>query len=836
MKIQMCHSIIKPITSNKTKMSAFAFILLLAMTLMMTFAQPGLAQVGVPQPVKTTGYISIAPTLIGVGQTATVNLWTLPLPYTYAYRSYFKGFIGITVTFTKPDGTKDTFMPVDGTGQYVAGQTQSLGAIYFYYAPNMVGDWSVSFTMPEQNVTDSKGTVIYSACTSKPAYFTVQTDPVNAGLLNGYPWSPLPNDDVYWSYPINSNNREWSAISGDWLGSAITGSTVNSATCRLWQPYGSGPNTAHIVWKEPVTEGGLVGGDYGSISYTNPSTFSSPSEVIMGGKVFANIKPTFAASSAGIEMFECIDQTTGEVLYTANGSITSGIHLPGDPRAQSFFDQSVVLESSYGSIPTPYLFGISGTTWKYYNPLTGILVLSLANVTASSYKLVDGTNLAYGTSAGKLFAWDLSKAATGTIYGTRTGVFNWSTGILWTTPLPASLTGISPSIFAISTDAFTIVLRSNPNEYWGYSAKDGSLLWNLTLTYQTLQNEQISLFGVDDFIVWDPGAATFKCYSMLTGRLLWTSPSFSSSPWATTWTVYLAETNDYNNLYVILPDGTIAALSLTTGQLVWRSAAFNSTEYPNNVVPYVCGVVLVGGNIYAYAGYSVLYQINPIPRHAMLVCINATTGDIKYTLNGGVWPAAAANGYVIGFGQYDGNLYCIGKGKTATSVTAPLTVVPLGDEVLVQGFVKDMSPGAPDTPAVSDEDMSEWMDYLYMQNATLLNNPPTPKGVTVRLSVVDPNSNCYEIGTATSDSSGLYKLKWKPEIEGEYTVYATFDGSDAYWGSYATTALSVSTPVATAIPEPAQTPPDNTALLYGILVAVIVAIVIGLLALFRKQK
>ena len=30
-------------------------------------------------------------------------------------------------------------------------------------------------------------------------------------------------------------------------------------------------------------------------------------------------------------------------------------------------------------------------------------------------------------------------------------------------------------------------------------------------------------------------------------------------------------------------------------------------------------------------------------------------------------------------------------------------------------------------PAVADEDMSEWMDYLYMQNATLLNNPPTPK-------------------------------------------------------------------------------------------------------------
>jgi hypothetical protein len=131
--------------------------------------------------------------------------------------------------------------------------------------------------------------------------------------------------------------------------------------------------------------------------------------------------------------------------------------------------------------------------------------------------------------------------------------------------------------------------------------------------------------------------------------------------------------------------------------------------------------------------------------------------------------------------------------------------------------------------------MSEWMDYLYMQNATLLNSPPTPKGVTVRLSIIDPNSNYYEIGTVTSDSSGLYKLTWTPEIEGEYTVYATFDGSDSYWGSYATTAVSVSKPAATATPEPAQAPPDNTPLLYALLVVGIIAVLLMLVLIFRKR-
>ena len=194
------------------------------------------------------------------------------------------------------------------------------------------------------------------------------------------------------------------------------------------------------------------------------------------------------------------------------------------------------------------------------------------------------------------------------------------------------------------------------------------------------------MYGVSDFIVWDPTAATFHCYSDLTGALLWTSPSFSSSPWATTWTVYGSETNDNNNFYIIFPDGTIAAMSLATGQLVWHSTAIPSTEYTDNVVPYVDGMLMVGGNIYAYAGYSILYQINPIPRFAMMTCTNATTGDITWTLNGGVCPIAAADGYVIGLGIYDGNLYCIGKGQTSTTVTAPTVSITAGTSCLDSGF------------------------------------------------------------------------------------------------------------------------------------------------------
>jgi hypothetical protein len=844
-------------TATSTKISVFALILLLAMTFLMVFTQPSFAQIGVPQPEKTVGYISVAPTLVGVGQTATVNLWIFPLPTTYLYSPYYGCFTGITMTFIKPDGTKDTFKPVDGTGQYDPGQTEATGSLYFFYEPDMAGDWSVSFTMPAQDITDSTGTVQYMACTSEPAYFTVTEEEQLAGLLNGYPWAQLPNENTYWDYPISSNNREWSQISGDWLGSNIINFPVSGATCRLWQPYGSGPNTAHIVWKQPLKAGGIIGGDYGSLSYA--SAISMPSAVIMEGKAFTNIPNE--------NNFECIDLTTGKILYKASGQITAGIHLPGNPNAQSIFDPSVVLNSSYGSSPTSYLFGgptislIPGlTTWNYYDPLTGSLMMSIANSTASSYTLADGTNLAYGTTIdGQLFGWDLSKIIANNFLTSFAGpsllTGDWPAGIMWITPLPVPITAGStaslaaPSIFGISADLSTVVIKTS-NEYWGFSTEDGTQLWHFTLTYPVAANEEISLYGVDDFIVFDPTDTTFHCYSMLTGDELWVSDSFADSPWATTWTVYWSETNDYNNLYLMFPDGTMAALSLATGKEVWHNTAFPSTEYTYNVVPYVSGMLMVGGNIYAYAGYSIGYQINPIPRFAMMTCVNASTGNITYTLNGGVWPLAAANGYVIGLGIYDGNLYCVGKGQTSTSVTIQDDVVAKGDTVLIKGNVLDQSPASQDyasqvrfpngVPAVADEDMSEFMDYLHMQNATLLNNPPMPNGVPVTIDAIDPSGDFVHIGDVTSDFSSMFKMLWTPEEEGEYTILAGFSGSDSYWSSYAETALGVTEAPSPAGPiQPEPTEPTEAPLItteVAIIIAVAVIAVIAIVAYWALKR
>ena len=127
---------------------------------------------------------------------------------------------------------------------------------------------------------------------------------------------------------------------------------------------------------------------------------------------------------------------------------------------------------------------------------------------------------------GQLVAWNMSNIIANnfiTQFYTPPGTVltaNWPEGIMWTRPLPTSLisgtTSVlgSPSVFGISADQSTIVLKT-VNQYWGFSAKDGTSLWNLTLNYPVSQNEEMTLYGVSDFIILDPVASTFKCYSCL---------------------------------------------------------------------------------------------------------------------------------------------------------------------------------------------------------------------------------------------------------------------------------------------------------------------------------
>jgi len=186
----------------------------------------------------------------------------------------------------------------------------------------------------------------------------------------------------------------------------------------------------------------------------------------------------------------------------------------------------------------------------------------------------------------------------------------------------------------------------------------------------------------------------------------------------------------------------------------------------------------------------------------------------------------------------DGRIYCIGKGQTETTVTAPQTVQAQGTPILIQGTVTDQSPGKTSvgipmagTPAIADQYMDDWMAYLLMQHPK-----PDATGVTVHLTAVGANGNTEDLGVVTSDSNGIYKKMWTPTVEGEYTITASFDGTQSYWASSAETAVGVSAAAATPTASPvAAVNIVSAEAFYAVSAVLIILVLVVAVLLFRKK-
>ncbi|MGF3522052.1 MAG: hypothetical protein ACQXXJ_03020, partial [Candidatus Bathyarchaeia archaeon] len=257
---------------------------------------------------------------------------------------------------------------------------------------------------------------------------------------------------------------------------------------------------------------------------------------------------------------------------------------------------------------------------------------------------------------------------------------------------------------------------------------------------------------------------------------------------------------------------------------------------------------------------------SPLYKGEKIRCINAYTGEELWVISG--WGqsgnfysanGAIADGYYAYLNSYDQQIYCIGRGPTKTTVSAPQTAVPAGTPVLITGTVTDQTPSkeAKDTPAISDESMGAWMEYLYMQKP----RPTDAKGVQVKLVAYNENGNAISIGTATTDIYGNYGLAWTPPTEGTYQIIATFETTNSYWGSENSAYLSVCPAVAqptipsTPTPAPTQAPtstatpatpspstiaepdakaPTDTLLIIG--AAIVIIIVIAVVAMLLRKR
>jgi hypothetical protein len=146
----------------------------------------------------------------------------------------------------------------------------------------------------------------------------------------------------------------------------------------------------------------------------------------------------------------------------------------------------------------------------------------------------------------------------------------------------------------------------------------------------------------------------------------------------------------------------------------------------------------------------------------------------------------------------------------------------------------DMSPAQPGTPCVSKDSMSAWMEHLHMQKTM----PTNVTGVPVTIDIIDPNGNWYNIGTVTTDKSGTFKKLWQPEIPGEYTITATFAGSESYGSSWAETVVGVVDAEPSMPPQQTSISLPPTELYFAISTAAIIAAIaiVGAILVLKLRK
>ena len=170
---------------------------------------------------------------------------------------------------------------------------------------------------------------VYQNDTMAPANATTTLQVVQDPLPAPIGSYPLPTE--YWTRPIEGQNTFWFAISSNWLNAPWirSGTTVTGgAGYGRYQPDGTAPNSAHVMWTKALQFGGIVGGNDtnvpGETYYMGGSynvRFSSA--IVMQGNIY--YQESYGNGGGGGE-YVAVNLQTGEELWRINASAT-GVNI-----------------------------------------------------------------------------------------------------------------------------------------------------------------------------------------------------------------------------------------------------------------------------------------------------------------------------------------------------------------------------------------------------------------------------------------------------------------------------------------------------------------------------
>jgi outer membrane protein assembly factor BamB len=849
--------------SNRNKTTAsIALILILTFSALLA----GTQFVNADTTYQTACFMTVSPNPAAVNQLLFVSFWIQPYSPGIGALVYH----GLTVTITDPTGvtvTKGPFAANPNAGGY------------FSITPTILGKYSLKFSYPGESFPTVNRTYLASA--TPIVELIVQQNPIT--YQNG-PGTPLPTS--YWTRPISAEMREWTAISGNWLMEGYDNSGHVREGADGFNPYTTAPKSAHIMWTQPNggmgSPGGLVGGELGDKAYYGGLPYYSPvyPPIILQGRLYYNLYQSSSGGRGPYPGLVCLDLRTGQELWrndTAYVDVASTWYTPG-------IDES----GSYA-----FLWATTGSTWTAYDPMTGKVMFTFANATTAARGLYaygsDGTMYAYVTYSARigqgptLLMWNSTKAFYGSGMATlkaetapdgtsvsvisgflpAPGTYDWQKGIQWniTEPiLPGGMTAaVTPAWgiqFPKGTNGVLVAKVGGSMDidqvHVGYDWLTGAQLWVANRSIPGVGSR--GLFGSGIYAIADTVSMTWIAYDIKTGQQLWVSDP-AKFPWGA-YTSY-SGTVAYGLVYTCSYDGYVHVYNLTNGKTAWD---FYTGNDPYGDTPYggqypVFGGPLVAGDVVFVANGEHTPNM-PLYRGEKFFAIDAHTGKGLWNISGWLAPKAIADGYLVAFNAYDNQIYTFGKGPSKTTVSAPQAGVTKGSPVMITGTVTDQTPKLKDTPAISDTDMSAWMEYMYMQRQI----PGNAKGVPVTLTAIDPNGNSVTIGTVDSDIAGNFGIAWSPNLEGTYQIKASFAGSNSYGSSFSTAYLVVGqasaaptspptiqptatpTVVPTATASASLSPVPNTGSGLGtevyiaIAAAVVIAIVAAAALVLRKRK
>jgi len=813
--------------------------------------------------ITTVAYLSFTPNPIGVGQSLLVNIWSSPGMYHAFFMCDYK------VTIEDPDGNQE----VRTMDSYLGDATA-----WFEFVPDQAGTWRLKFEQPGTYLPvgiydDRPGqppggffdignytlleSVWYKPSSTEWQELTVQTD-----YVLSWPQYAPPTD--YWTRPVEVELREWTKYIGNWPWSSVIyypGGRILYPGNYKYTPYVTAPNTAHIAWKRLGAIAGLVGGGYGYEALTG---VSYQPDIIFQGRAYEDyVKP----GTGGTTYWRCYDIRTGELYWEMPAQTVTTMGFFG-PSVTAVVPTAISYDLGTIEVPgaearegfTAVLVGVVGGRLYKWNPWTGAITL---NVTAMSTQ-TSGAGFFGAGAGGWLYndPYTLSIQNIGNFTAPNYRLINWTTSGSTSTFANRIMNNITWPFSSLGTADFDEGVAVNGmwadppgpqwcigHDMWAVDLYTGGILWE-SHTNDTVE-ENVQSFST---VTVDRGKVAFgahgrhwTCWKLRAEEptRLWISEQ-TAYPWGA-WFPYATASYDFNETKGAIITSTyegVYAIDWDDGSIIWHytdpSVPF---EGPYGATPFFSGVQIADGKVYAWNTEHT--PSAPITRGWKIYCIDVNTGKLIWKCGTPGSPGAIADGYLTVASTYDGYMYVYGKGKSATTVSAPETTVPLGTPVLIKGTVLDQSPAQPDTPCVSKDSMTLQMEYLHNQQPiTGIWQNETITGVPVILTAISEDLDVIDLGTVTTNGYyGTFSHAWTPPEEGVYTIMVSFNGDDSYGSSTAATAVSVGPAPPTSPSEEdiqavvhAEIPADNTPMLLGLMAAVAVAIVIGIVNLWALIK